>query len=75
MNSHKFAVGERVDYRPAMRHQTVSATDFQVESQLPADEHGNNQYRIESRVDGHRRVVHEIELESAGTPVAVADER
>ncbi len=66
MNSHKFAIGERVDYRPTMRHQTVMGGDFQVESQLPADEHGNNQYRIESRVDGHRRVVHESELAPLG---------
>jgi hypothetical protein len=62
VTSHKFSIGERVDYRPAMRHQAISAGDFQIESLLPADETGNNQYRIESRIDGHRRVVHESEL-------------
>lgn len=74
MTSHKFRVGERVDYRPAMRHQSVSAGDFQVESLLPPDETGANQYRIESRADGHKRVVHETELVPAGTAVAVAGE-
>jgi hypothetical protein len=69
VNSHKFGVGERVDYRPTLRHQAVSAGDFQVESLLPADETGNNQYRIESRIDGHRRVAHEGEL----APLAVRE--
>ncbi len=61
MLAHKFGIGARVQYRPSLRHQNVASTDFVVERQLPPDAEGN-QYRIESRADGHQRVVHEAEL-------------
>ena len=67
MQPHKFSVGARVQYVPPFTHQTVVQGDFVVERQLPPDGEGN-QYRIESRNDGHRRVVHEINLVRAGSP-------
>lgn len=65
MQPHKFNVGARVQYVPPLAAQDT-AGEFTVERQLPADGDGN-QYRIESRRDGHHRVVHEINLVRAGS--------
>lgn len=67
MQRHKFNVGARVQYVPPLMAQSNYGGEFVVERQLPPDSDGN-QYRIESRSDGHRRVVHEINLVRAGTP-------
>jgi hypothetical protein len=64
--SHKFRVGSRVLFMPPHTHQQKPEGDFVVERQLPPDNDGN-QYSIESRHDGHRRVVHEINLMRAGS--------
>jgi len=66
MHPHKFNVGARVQYMPPLAAQAPSGGEFVVERQLPPDGEGN-QYRIESRSDGHRRVVHEINLVRAGS--------
>jgi len=67
MQSHKFNVGARVQYVPPLKGHAPAAGEFVIERQLPPDRDGN-QYRIESRADGHRRVVHEINLVRAGSP-------
>lgn len=61
MQPHKFNVGARVQYVPPLAGLSLTGGEFVVERQLPPDGEGN-QYRIESRLDGHRRVVHEINL-------------
>jgi|LNFM01.2.fsa_nt_gb hypothetical protein len=66
MTPHKFNVGARVQYKPPLAHQATGGGEFVVERHLPPDGEGN-QYRIESRSDGHRRVVHEINLVRAGS--------
>jgi hypothetical protein len=66
MIPHKFNVGARVQYVPPYAAQSNTGGEFTVERQLPPDGEGN-QYRIESRSDGHRRVVHEINLVRAGS--------
>lgn len=65
MQPHKFNVGARVQYMPPLNGQSLPG-DFTIERQLPPDGEGN-QYRIESRSDGHRRVVHEINLVRANS--------
>ena len=61
MPPHKYGVGARVLFKPPHTFQAAPTGDFVVERHLPPDSDGN-QYRIESRHDGHRRVVHEINL-------------
>jgi hypothetical protein len=65
MTAHKFRIGARVRYHPSPRHEAVRGGDFVVARQMPSDNEGN-QYRIESRADGHQRVVHEADLTAAG---------
>lgn len=59
--THKFRVGAVVLYRPPQAYMATQTGQYVVERQMPADSDGL-QYRIESRRDGHRRVVHEINL-------------
>jgi hypothetical protein len=66
MQPHKFNVGARVQYVPPFTRQPAPGGEFVVERLMPPDSEGN-QYRIESRSDGHRRVVHEINLVRAGS--------
>lgn len=66
MQPHKFNVGTRVQYMPPLTGQSLTGGEFVVERHLPPDGEGN-QYRIESRSDGHRRVVHEINLVRSGS--------
>jgi hypothetical protein len=60
MSDHKFKTGETVRVLPS-RYMTKAQGSFKVVRQLPA-EHGMNQYRIKSSVDGHERVVLESEV-------------
>lgn len=66
MPRHKFAVGSHVDFRQPYGQMPASGGRFVVQRQLPPDDLGSNQYRIESAVNGLLRVAHEAELSAAG---------
>jgi hypothetical protein len=61
MNEHKYKVGQVVDARQLVRG-VVPPGRYEVVRHLPAQEGGDNQYRVKSVRDGHERVVRESEL-------------
>jgi hypothetical protein len=63
MPVHKFAIGQKVRFKsdPGQAGTSGRAEAFIVAQQLP-DAEGVYQYRIESEVDGHRRVAREDQL-------------
>ena len=58
--SHKFKAGQQVTFTPSQYRLNGQAT-FKVVLVLPA-EHGINQYRLKSTLDGRERVAMEHEL-------------
>lgn len=63
MADYKFKPGQTVTVM-ARRYDPRIGGNFAVVRALPA-EHGNNQYRIRSIVDGHERVVMEGVIQAA----------
>lgn len=68
MADHKFKTGQTVTVAETARtgpnrtgYGLTPHGNFQIVQPLPA-EHGQNQYRIKSNLDGHERVVRENEL-------------
>lgn len=64
MESHRYRVGQTVRFVKASRSSGVGGTptgSFEVVRLLP-NYQGNNQYRVQSTVDGHQRVVVEGEI-------------
>ena len=61
MGTHKFAVGQKVAFRPDLGQDAKPGAVFIVERQLP-DAAGLLQYEIKSEMDGHARVVRESQL-------------
>lgn len=60
MKPHRYRIGQTVHYRPSHGMEGRPG-DFRIERLLPPDAAGN-QYRLESVIDGHRRVVRESEI-------------
>lgn len=60
MTAPKFKPGQTVTVTPTVAGNAPRGR-FKVVRALPA-EHGVNQYRIQSVLDGHERVVKEIEI-------------
>jgi hypothetical protein len=61
MPAHRFAVGQKVAFRPDLGQDAKPGAVFIVERQLP-DAAGVLQYQIKSERDGHARVVRESQL-------------
>ena len=61
MSEHKFQIGQTVHYRTPFTARSMPPSPFTVEQLLPAH-FADNQYRLVSKVDDHRRVVRESEL-------------
>jgi hypothetical protein len=59
--AHKFAVGQKVAFRPALGQEAKPGAVFIVERQLP-EAAGLLQYEIKSEMDGHARVVRESQI-------------
>jgi hypothetical protein len=59
--SHKFIIGQILAFSPDDHEIAGSGDSFRVVRLLPP-ESGDNQYRLESVVDGHERVVRESQL-------------
>lgn len=66
MGEHKYRVGQTVRFVGARQagYPRMPAGDFRIVRLLP--EHGGSkQYRLESAIDGHQRVVIEAEIDEA----------
>jgi hypothetical protein len=61
MQSHKFAVGQKVAFRPDLGQLANRGEVFVIERRLPETE-GVFQYEIKSEMDGHARIVMETQL-------------
>ena len=66
MPAHKFVVDQRVAFRPENGQLVNRREVFIVARQLP-ETSGMFQYQIKSEIDGHVRVVREIELADLGS--------
>ena len=66
MPAHKFVVGQKVAFRPEGGQLVNRREVFIVARQLP-ETSGMFQYQIKSEIDGHVRVVREIELADLGS--------
>ena len=66
MPAHKFAVGQKVAFRPQGGQLVNRREVFTVVRQLP-ETGGMFQYQIKSEIDGHARVVREIQLIDLGS--------
>ena len=61
MSTHKFAVGQVLEFRPGPRDGNVPRGKYKVERLLPS-ETNDPQYRVKYTADGHERVVPESQL-------------
>jgi hypothetical protein len=61
MSTHKFIVGEKVDFVPAFHQRSAPTTEYQIVRQLP-DHNGEFFYQIKSANEPHDRVVGESQL-------------
>ena len=61
MGTHKYAVGQKVAFRPDLGQDAKPGAVFIVVLQLP-DAAGLLQYQIKSEMDGHARVVRESQI-------------
>jgi hypothetical protein len=61
MSTHKFSVGQTVQFSPDRGQEVVVRGSFTVVRLLP-EEASVLQYRVKSRLDGHERVVREDQL-------------
>jgi hypothetical protein len=61
MSTHKFDVGEKVDFVPAFHQRSAPTTEYQIVRQLP-DNNGEFFYQIKSAREPHDRVVGESQL-------------
>jgi len=61
MQSHRFAVGQKVAFRPDLGQDAKPGAMFIVVRQLP-EAAGLLQYEIKSEKDGHARVVRENQI-------------
>jgi hypothetical protein len=64
--AHRFVVGQKVAFRPEDGQLVNRREVFIVARQLP-ETGGMFQYQIKSEIDGHVRVVREIELADLGS--------
>lgn len=61
IKTHKFAVGQTVRFSPGAQSPVTLRGSYKIVRLLPA-EANDHQYRIQSTVDGHERVVRESQL-------------
>ena len=66
MPEHKFLIGQKVAFQPEYGQSANRRGVFIVVRQLP-ETGGMFQYQIKSEIDGHVRMVREIELADLGS--------
>ena len=74
MSTHKFDVGEKVDFVPAFHQRSAPTTEYQIVRQLP-DNNGEFFYQIKSAREPHDRVVGESQLVRPASQVKRAPAR
>lgn len=68
MITHKFAVGQNVEFRPGRYDLNIPHGIYSVVRRLPAE--GNEpQYRVKNERDGHERIMRESQLTSLSDPL------
>lgn len=65
MSSHKFAVGQMVEFLPSSRDYNIPSGRYKIERLLPV-EHRAFQYRVKHMGDGHERTAFEDQLAPSG---------
>ena len=65
MSSHKFAVGQMVEFLPTARDDGIPRGRYKIQRLLPA-ERREFQYRVKHMVDGHERIAFEAQLARSG---------
>ena len=66
MASHKFAVGQTVEFRPGPRDGNVPRGRYRVQRLLPSETR-DPRYHVKHVADGHERVIAESQLSGEGT--------
>lgn len=61
MRTHRFPVGQTVDFTPGIFDRGARGGRYEIVRHLPA-EGAENQYRVKSTTDGQERVVKESNL-------------
>ena len=61
VSSHKFKVGQTVDFSPSRQSMPASTRSYQIVRLLPADG-GHNLYRVKCATEPFERMAREIEL-------------
>lgn len=61
MPSHKFAVGQMVEFVQSPRDYNIPSGRYKIQRLLPV-EHHEFQYRVKHMVDGHERIAFEGQL-------------
>jgi hypothetical protein len=61
MSTHKFAVGQMVDFLPGPGDTNVPRGKYKIERLQPSETR-NPHYRVKHAVDGHERIVAESQL-------------
>jgi hypothetical protein len=66
MPAHKFVIGQKVAFQPEFGQVANRGEVFTVIRHLPETD-GVFQYQIKSEIDGHARVVRELQLTDLGS--------
>ena len=62
MASHRFRIGQSVNYRPASRGQDAPRGVYEITARLPQGDDGQFEYRIKHSGEAHERIAKESEL-------------
>lgn len=68
MTRHKFAIGQTVDFRPGPHEPNANRGLYTVRRLLPSETR-DLQYRVQSNINGHERVVRESQLSNTGPQI------
>ena len=65
MATHRFRIGQIVNYRPASRGQDAPRGAYEVTGRLPQGDDGQFEYRIKHAGEAYERIAKESELSAA----------
>lgn len=65
MSSHKFAVGQMVEFLPNLRDYSIPSGRYKIQRLLPV-ERREFQYRVKHMIDGHERIAFEAQIAISG---------
>ena len=74
MVSHKFAVGQVVDFDPKLSPSLRSSGPYQVTRVLPAEDARSQTYRIKSKAEPFERSAKEYEIVTVRSAQSAADD-